>query len=91
MDQNAELFGELMVNIVTAVRRYKSEHHHPLSAELSMLAIASKDPSLVEQLATSQIDLRSATRAKTVEILANLTQQQEILISEDHIQVAITP
>lgn len=91
LDQDAELFGEVMVSTVTAVRRYKSEHHLPLSTELSMLKVATEDPTIEEQLKASQLDLRSATRARTVEILSNLIQQQVILISDDLIQVAISP
>jgi valyl-tRNA synthetase len=91
MDKDAELFGEVMVKMVTAVRRYKSEHHLPLSTELSMLTVATKDPIMVEYLKASQIDLRSVTRARIVEILADLTQQHVLLVSDDLVQVAISP
>jgi valyl-tRNA synthetase len=90
-DQELGPFGEMMIQVVTAVRRYKSENHLPLSTELTELDIVTDNIWLAEQLRLSQIDLRSATRARAIKVLENVPLDAEILVSEDFFQVAITP
>jgi valyl-tRNA synthetase len=90
VNEEWEAFGDVMVQVVTAVRRYKSENHLPLSTELSRLYINVKSPSIVEMLETSQMDLRSATRAQTIKIHEKIPKNAKILVADEQFQVAIT-
>jgi valyl-tRNA synthetase len=90
VDEEAESFGELMVDVVSAVRRYKSESHLPLSKELELLEVVSRDQGITAKLEASEMDLKSATRAKRVEILEGQLIDREILLTDDRVQVAIS-
>ena len=54
--------------IATAVRRYKSENGLSLGGELARLQIATEDATLADSLRASATDLRSVTRAATIEV-----------------------
>ncbi len=90
VNEEWEFFGEVMIQAVTAVRRYKSENHLPLSKELSGLHISTKNPLIAEQMRNSQVDLRSATRAQEINIQEKIPIDAVILLSDDQFQVAIT-
>jgi valyl-tRNA synthetase len=90
IDEEWETFGELMVRIVTAVRKYKSENHLPLSTELAGLYIGTESQSIAEKLEESRVDLKSATRAQTIGIQEKIPDEAEILISDVQFRVAIT-
>ena len=64
-DDAALALGETLVELATAVRRYKSERGLSLGAELAELRITAEAP-LAEQLRLAEDDLRSITRAKAV-------------------------
>lgn len=68
VEDHAERAGNALVNIATAVRRYKSEHSLPMSAELQALHITLEDSLLERMLAEAEDDLRSVTRAHRVVI-----------------------
>jgi valyl-tRNA synthetase len=61
-------FGDLLVEIATAVRRYKSENNLSLGAELDLLQLAPHDPSLAAALQSAPADLISVARVRRVEI-----------------------
>ncbi len=85
----AEEVGAILVGTTTAVRRYKSEHHLSLATELSKLQIVVENPGLVHQISEVAIDLRSATRARDVELVDHLDPTLEVLLSEGIIKVAV--
>jgi valyl-tRNA synthetase len=60
--------GETLVEIATAVRRYKSENALSLGSELAGLTLATGDPALADQLQAAIPDLVSVTRAKTIHV-----------------------
>jgi len=68
IDEEAEEAGELIVEIATAVRRYKSEANLSLGAELAVLGLTTDSEALAEQLRTAETDLRSVTRARVVTV-----------------------
>ena len=70
-DIRAETIGEALVEIATAVRRYKSEHSLPLGTELNrlQLAVASAEAGLAQALQEATADLMSITRARPIEIM----------------------
>lgn len=64
----AETLGQTLVEIATAVRRYKSEHNLPLGAELNRVQLAAVDGSQpgLEALRSGVSDLKSITRAREI-------------------------
>ena len=71
-DETAVLHGNQLVEIATAVRRYKSEQNLSLGAELARLHLHTNDPELAAQLQTAVTDLTSITRAKEIVLGGNL-------------------
>lgn len=68
-DEAAEKMGEVLVEIATSVRRYKSEHNLPLSSELHRLQLTVSETGAAAVLREAQADLNSITRARRIEIL----------------------
>jgi valyl-tRNA synthetase len=62
--------GEALLDIATAVRRYKSERNMALSAELKELQIVAGDPRFAEILRDGEADLQSITRANRITLSA---------------------
>jgi len=89
MDDRAEFTGEMLVEIATAVRRYKSEHNLSLGTQLSWLELATHDSALAEKLSSAQADLISITRANEIKILENLSSGSIIVLDENEIKAAI--
>jgi valyl-tRNA synthetase len=67
-DETAVLHGNQLVEIATAVRRYKSEQNLSLGAELASLHLHISDADLASHLQTAITDLTSITRAKEIEL-----------------------
>jgi len=70
IDEGAEQFGETLVEIASAARRFKSERNLSLGSELKRLQLATGDSSLRAALADARTDLMSITRAQSIEISA---------------------
>lgn len=64
LDEAAEEHGEILLEIVSAVRRYKSEAGLSLASELAHLYLFSTDASLLQSLREGAPDLTSITRAQ---------------------------
>ncbi|MEJ5310186.1 MAG: valine--tRNA ligase [Anaerolineae bacterium] len=79
-DADAEAFGETLVEIATAVRRYKSERGLSLGAEIGPLCLATRDAALTEQCRAASQDLVSVTRAQRVEVVAALDREGSLLL-----------
>jgi valyl-tRNA synthetase len=71
----AENLGETLVEIATAVRRYKSENNLSLGAELGRLQLATADTELAQSLREAADDLTSITRAREIEIVPLLDDE----------------
>jgi valyl-tRNA synthetase len=89
VDERAEGAGEALVEIATAVRRYKSDHNLPMSTELEQLHTATEDGLLMEALRAAEDDLRSVTRAKQVEVGDRLPSDLEPVNAGGRITVAL--
>ncbi len=68
--EQAETVGEILIDVATAVRRFKSEANLSLGAELSKLLLYTPDAALGEQLAAARLDMQSVTRARELSIIA---------------------
>jgi valyl-tRNA synthetase len=66
LDGAAEETGEIIIEIATTVRRYKSEANLSLGAEMPRLTLATESATLAGQLRATEADLRSVTRARVV-------------------------
>jgi valyl-tRNA synthetase len=58
--------GETLVQIASAVRRYKSEHNLSLGHEINLIQLAAGDSRLADVLQAASADLLCVTRAKTI-------------------------
>lgn len=85
----AEDLGELLVEIATAVRRYKSEHNLSLGSQLQQLQLATQNPDLAAALQAAAPDLMSITRAQTITTAAALDPALEIVQAEGPVGVAL--
>lgn len=87
----AEVFGELLVEIATAVRRYKSEHNLSLGIELDAVQLAAEEVEICEMLRSSAEDLKSITRARSIDVTSSFSPEAVILPSDASIRIAIIP
>lgn len=65
-DNAALAAGGALLDIATAVRRFKSERGLPLGTELTALHIVDAPPALAEALHEAKADLASITRARAI-------------------------
>lgn len=84
-EQVAITLGETLVQIATAVRRYKSEAQLALGAEVTQLALATPEAHLAAALTEAEEDLKSITRAQTIQIMAEITDTFTLLSGESHL------
>jgi valyl-tRNA synthetase len=89
IDEAAESAGDTIVEVATAVRRYKSESNLSLGTELHRLQLATSDPSLAALLEEALPDITSVTRARRVEVSERLEAGLEIVKAEGRITVAL--
>jgi valyl-tRNA synthetase len=68
-DAEAEMIGQVLLDILGQVRRYKTERDLSVGAELAALRVEMSAAQLTG-VRTSLIDLRSATRARQIELAA---------------------
>ena len=71
-DPEALETGEILMQIATAVRRYKSEHSLPLGSELPALQLATTDAAQADRLRAATPDLLSITRARQIQVVERL-------------------
>ncbi len=89
VDAAAEDAGDAVVDVATAVRRYKTEHQLHMGAELERLQIATRDAALGKELSEANADIRSITRAKQVEVREHLGDDLETIGDTGTVAVAL--
>jgi len=89
IDAAAEAAGDAIVDVATAVRRYKTEHQLHLGAELERLQIAARNPALSQALQGATAGIRSITRAKRIEICEQLDDGLELIEDTATLAVAL--
>jgi valyl-tRNA synthetase len=89
IDKVAEEASEAIIEIATAVRRYKSESNISLGTELQRLQLATSEPSLISLLHEATKDIMSVTRARKVETGASLDPDLEVVKAKGTITVAL--
>jgi valyl-tRNA synthetase len=95
-DERAEVFGRLLVQVATAVRRYKSEHNLALGSELARMQLVPSQPPLDDAGWAEQADwlaaipdLKGVTRAREIELAASLDPALHTLPADGAIRLAI--
>lgn len=68
INDEAEATGDMLIEIATAVRRYKSEKKIPMGSPLEKIKIAAAKKAYADILQTCLVDIKSVTRAKEIEI-----------------------
>lgn len=90
-DEIAERAGQGLVAIATAVRRYKSERSLPLSHEIPGIQLVIEDAALRGELRRAKDDLKSITRARSINLMDVFKPPLEILEAEGGIRLGIMP
>jgi valyl-tRNA synthetase len=67
-NEQAETAGEILIEVATAVRRYKSEASLSLGAAVGRLLLSTRDALLATMLDAARLDILSVTRAKELNI-----------------------
>ena len=88
-DEFAEQIGSMLIEIATAVRRFKSENNLSLGTELQRLQIATQDTHLADQLMDAKQDLISITRAKEIDIGSQLGPGLTSIMDAGNIQAGL--
>ncbi len=88
-DQEAVQTGETLIEVATAVRRYKSENSLSLGTELECLQIQVEDQRLAGQFQAAAPDLTSITRAKGVQVVAQLDPDLIQLEANEKVKVGV--
>jgi valyl-tRNA synthetase len=86
----AEEHGQYLIDVTTAVRRYKSERSLSLAEELDQLTLACASSDLRQTLEASIPDLMSSTRARKIEILTKLPEDIKAISADPVVQVALS-
>jgi valyl-tRNA synthetase len=89
IDPEAESLGDTLIEIATAVRRFKSEQNLSLGTELKRLQLATDDSSLRESLILANADLMSITRAIAIGISASAALASEPLFITNGISIIV--
>jgi valyl-tRNA synthetase len=72
-NDHALTIGDLLLNIATSIRRFKSENNLSLGSELRRLELATGDSQLAEQLSAARLDLTGLTRSAEIIIESSLS------------------
>ncbi|MBN2240827.1 MAG: valine--tRNA ligase [Dehalococcoidales bacterium] len=75
INEQAEQVGKSLVEIASAVRRYKSEKQLPVSTPLKMIEISAASDRLPDELGKCIGDIKSVTRAERIVIEQNRAGQ----------------
>ncbi|HET7638187.1 MAG TPA: hypothetical protein VFK47_05535, partial [Ktedonobacteraceae bacterium] len=81
--------GEALIEVATAVRRYKSESNISLGTELKRLQLATKDTDIARMLQEARADIMSVTRARQVEVKESLDAELIEVKTEGGIKVGL--
>jgi valyl-tRNA synthetase len=85
----ADAAGEALIEIATAVRRYKSESNISMGAELQQLQLATIDVSVARMLQEARADIMSVTRARQLVVKQSLDADMVEVKAEGNIKVGL--
>jgi valyl-tRNA synthetase len=76
IDEQAEMEGEKLAEVIAQIRAWKGEKKIPLNQELSMIEFVGKDLKFLE---SSVQDLKDTTKAKEVKVEAEAKLTEEVI------------
>jgi valyl-tRNA synthetase len=91
LDESAQQVGDMLVEIATAVRRYKSERSLKLSLELERLQLAVEDARTGGALQEAASDLMSVTRAQNIDVVEKIDEDLETIYEDEGLKAALKP
>jgi valyl-tRNA synthetase len=89
LNESAVAGGEVLLEIATAVRRYKSESGQSLGTEIPTLTLITADPALMAALVQAESDIMSVTRAQQIILTDQLPEDQELIIENGRVSIAV--
>ncbi|GAC1528444.1 MAG: hypothetical protein NVS2B16_36160 [Chloroflexota bacterium] len=81
--------GDVLVEIATAVRRYKSDRGLSLGTELQQLQVVVVDRTVAGALTGAEEDISSVTRARDVRIVTEIDASLDLLRDDTILRVAL--
>ena len=90
VDDIADAAGETLIELATAVRRYKSESNISVGTQLQRLQLATAEPATAKMLQAAKVDIMSVTRARQVEVSQSLDPGLENIKAEGAITIALS-
>lgn len=89
LSEEAESMGEILIEIATAARRYKSESNLSLGTELQRLQLVSRHQDVRAMLEAARPDIKSVTRAREIEIVEELDRMLEVVKDDGEVRVGL--
>src|SRR6266480_2721839 len=89
LSKTADAAGEALIEVATAVRRYKSESNISLGTELKELQLATTDTDIARMLQDARADIMSVTRARQLAVKESLDADMEEVKAEGKIKVGL--
>jgi len=89
LNVSADAAGETLIEIATAVRRYKSESNISLGTELKLLQLATNDISVAKMLQEARTDIMSVTRARQLVVKEGLDDDLQEVKVDGNIKVGL--
>ena len=86
---SADAAGEILIEIATAVRRYKSESNISLGTELKRLQLSTNDITVAKMLQEARADIMSVTRARQLVVKEGLDDDLQEVKVEGNIKVGL--
>jgi valyl-tRNA synthetase len=87
INEPAERIGEILMEVATFVRRYKSEKNIALGTKLKYLRLTTDKDHIVKDLQSASADLLSVTRAERLEILSTTELDVQHHLSETAVSI----
>jgi len=85
----ADRVGDELIEIITAVRRFKNENNLKMAEKLKVLQIVHRDGEIQERLRQAQLDLMGVTRAAQVDFSDHVSEDLQILGGNDRMVIAV--
>ncbi len=89
IDDQGELLGEALVEIATAVRRYKTVLSLALNTELPLLHLVTDNNNLASLLQDAEEDIHSVTRVLKVKVSSQIPSNSKVISNSTGVTVAL--
>jgi len=84
MDEMAERRGDLVMAIITEVRREKAEKHLPLNSKIAQLTIYAGDKTAAQAIEQGKEDIAGTCKATNVQVSAEKGKGREVKPHDIH-------